>query len=193
MGNILCSNTDQNALMIGFRRAGVNTIAYKIKSSDLERNFDKNPAFGSEYMESSDHATYYNDTCLKINYWIFSSPESKEIEKEMIRDIYKKRSENIKCLIILIDSNDREMLNSNKELLQRYLKNQNIPQNIPVLILANKQDLPNCESVENLTKIWKLNEIMGDRNWHIEGSCATTGDGLYEGLDWIVEQVKPKD
>lgn len=23
------------------------------------------------------------------------------------------------------------------------------------------------------------------RNWYIQSACATTGDGLYEGLDWL--------
>jgi hypothetical protein len=26
---------------------------------------------------------------------------------------------------------------------------------------------------------------MRSRTWHIQGCCATTGDGLYEGLDWL--------
>ncbi len=26
---------------------------------------------------------------------------------------------------------------------------------------------------------------MRARVWHIQGACATSGDGLYEGLDWL--------
>ena len=26
---------------------------------------------------------------------------------------------------------------------------------------------------------------MRNRNWYIQSTCATTGDGLYEGLDWL--------
>lgn len=26
-------------------------------------------------------------------------------------------------------------------------------------------------------------------NWHIEGAVATTGTGLFEGLDWLVENL----
>jgi len=25
------------------------------------------------------------------------------------------------------------------------------------------------------------------RNWHIQSTCAITGKGLYEGLDWLAE------
>ena len=29
-----------------------------------------------------------------------------------------------------------------------------------------------------------------DRNWYIQPSCATTGDGLYDGLTWLTSRSK---
>lgn len=29
-----------------------------------------------------------------------------------------------------------------------------------------------------------------DRNWYVQPSCATTGDGLYEGLSWLTSNHK---
>ena len=29
-----------------------------------------------------------------------------------------------------------------------------------------------------------------DRNWYVQPSCATTGDGLYEGLTWLTSNIK---
>ena len=31
---------------------------------------------------------------------------------------------------------------------------------------------------------------LKNRNWYIQGTCATTGDGLYEGLDWLSQHLK---
>jgi len=31
---------------------------------------------------------------------------------------------------------------------------------------------------------------MRNRNWYIQATCATNGDGLYEGLDWLSNQLK---
>ncbi|KAG6483031.1 hypothetical protein ZIOFF_059671 [Zingiber officinale] len=28
------------------------------------------------------------------------------------------------------------------------------------------------------------------RTWHAQGTCALSGDGLYEGLDWLVSALK---
>jgi Arf/Sar family protein len=31
---------------------------------------------------------------------------------------------------------------------------------------------------------------LKNRIWHIQGSCALKGDGLYEGLDWLSGTLK---
>ena len=33
---------------------------------------------------------------------------------------------------------------------------------------------------------------LRNRNWHIQATCGTNGDGLYEGLDWLWNQIKNK-
>jgi len=33
---------------------------------------------------------------------------------------------------------------------------------------------------------------LRDRNWFVQPSCATTGDGLYDGLTWLNQNVKAK-
>lgn len=34
---------------------------------------------------------------------------------------------------------------------------------------------------------------LRNRTWYIQATCATSGDGLYEGLDWLSAQLKKKD
>merc|ERR1711894_90954 len=33
---------------------------------------------------------------------------------------------------------------------------------------------------------------MRNRQWFIQSACATTGDGLYEGLDWLSRTLSSK-
>ena len=33
-------------------------------------------------------------------------------------------------------------------------------------------------------------DSLRSRNWHIQATCATSGDGLNEGLDWLYNQFK---
>ena len=54
-----------------------------------------------------------------------------------------------------------------------------------LLVFANKQDLPNAMSVSEITDKLGLHSL-GSRKWYIQATCATTGDGLYEGLDCLL-------
>jgi hypothetical protein len=60
-----------------------------------------------------------------------------------------------------------------------------------LLVYANKQDLPNAIKPQELGNRLRLNSIT-NRAWQVQGTCATTGDGLYEGLDWLGEQINTK-
>ncbi len=57
-----------------------------------------------------------------------------------------------------------------------------------LLVFANKQDLPKALPPAELTEALGLSEMR--RKWYIQGSCATSGDGLFEGLDWLSDTLK---
>ncbi len=59
---------------------------------------------------------------------------------------------------------------------------------VPLLVLANKQDLMNAASPDEITAELSLNELR-DRTWQILPCSAKTGEGLSEGLEWLVEQI----
>lgn len=58
-----------------------------------------------------------------------------------------------------------------------------------VLVLANKQDMAGAADVHAICEALALDEIQG-HCWHIQACSAATGDGLYEGLDWLCKQLK---
>ena len=60
-----------------------------------------------------------------------------------------------------------------------------------LLVFANKQDLPNAMNAAEITDKLGLHSLR-QRNWYIQSTCATTGDGLYEGLDWLSTSLKGK-
>jgi len=51
------------------------------------------------------------------------------------------------------------------------------------------QDLPNAMNAAEITDKLGLHSLR-NRNWYIQATCATSGDGLYEGLDWLSNQLK---
>jgi ADP-ribosylation factor 1/2 len=46
---------------------------------------------------------------------------------------------------------------------------------VVILVLANKQDLPNAMSVAEITDKLGLHSL-GARKWYIQSTCATTGN-----------------
>nr|XP_025044478.1 ADP-ribosylation factor 3 [Pelodiscus sinensis] len=52
-------------------------------------------------------------------------------------------------------------------------------------------DLPNAMNAAEITDKLGLHSLR-HRNWYIQATCATSGDGLYEGLDWLANQLKNK-
>nr|CAD7601626.1 unnamed protein product [Timema genevievae] len=51
------------------------------------------------------------------------------------------------------------------------------------------EDLPNAMNAAEITDKLGLHSLR-NRNWYIQATCATSGDGLYEGLDWLSNQLK---
>ena len=99
----------------------------------------------------------------------------------------------------MVDSNDQERIDGGKsaynddnvrDQLHSMLAD-DLLKNSVLLVLANKQDLPNAMSVDEISQRLKLNTLR-NREWYVQGSCAHTGDGLYEGLDWLSKTLKKK-
>eukprot|EP00731_Ephydatia_muelleri_P030284 Em0021g807a len=97
----------------------------------------------------------------------------------------------IDVLIFVVDSNDRDMIADCSEELGWFLRKEAYT-NCVLLVLANKQDLPNAMSIQEITEKLELNTLK-DRLWHIQSTCATSGDGLYEGLDWLRDTLSNRE
>lgn len=57
------------------------------------------------------------------------------------------------------------------------------------MIFCNKQDIEGALSVEEIGEVLEISKID---KWHynILSCSGVTGDGLLEGVDWIVDDIK---
>ena len=77
-----------------------------------------------------------------------------------------------------------------KEELDKLLSEEEL-KGIPLLVYANKQDSSKAMDVEDIKEKLGLDTIsQKDRNWHIQASIATIGEGMWEGLDWLYRRLK---
>ena len=93
-----------------------------------------------------------------------------------------------RALIYVIDSNDRDRIDEAREELHGILESEEL-RDIPVLIFANKQDLPRALPPAKIAEHLEIDKLRGHK-WHIQGCNAITSDGLYEGLDWLSTTLK---
>jgi ADP-ribosylation factor protein 1 len=60
-----------------------------------------------------------------------------------------------------------------------------------MVVCLDVQDLPNAMNAADITDKLGLHSLR-QRNWYIQATCATSGEGLYEGLDWLSGQLAKK-
>ena len=74
--------------------------------------------------------------------------------------------------------------------LHTFLKEDELRE-IPVLILANKQDLDGAKTPEDITQVIQDKNVMRDRNWAVFGVIAkeVKGNGLLEAFDWLTNEM----
>ncbi|CAF2952053.1 unnamed protein product [Rotaria sp. Silwood2] len=112
--------------------------------------------------------------------------------RDKIRPLWRHYYQNTKAIVFVVDSNDRERVNDASEQLHSILKEDEL-RDIPVLILANKQDLPNAMSPSELTDKLDLEKLTRQRKWHIQATVATQKKGLQEGFEWLGDALVKKN
>lgn len=60
--------------------------------------------------------------------------------------------------------------------------------NAPILILANKQDLPGALNQEQISNQYSLHEIK-DHSWRLQLCSASQGTGVNQAMDWLTEEL----
>lgn len=112
--------------------------------------------------------------------------------QEKLRPLWKSYTRCTDGIVFVVDSVDMERM---EEAKMELLKTAKSPDNsgVPILVLANKQDLPGAKDSKQLEKLLGLHELMtGPGSQHlsyIQAACAITGDGLHEGLDALYNMI----
>ncbi|PVU86868.1 hypothetical protein BB559_006234 [Furculomyces boomerangus] len=167
----LFGKREMRILMVGLDAAGKTTILYKLKLGEIVTTIPT-IGFNVETVE------YKN---INFTVWDVGGQDT-------IRPLWRHYYQNTQGIIFVIDSNDRDRINEARDELQHML-NEDELRDALLLIFANKQDLPNAMTAAEITDKLGLHSIR-QRQWYIQATCATSGDGLYEGLEWLANSIK---
>lgn len=157
--------------MNGLDAAGKTTILYRMKLGEVVTTI---PTIG--FNVETVQFKSVQMTCWDVG------------GRDKMRALWRHYYKDTDALIWVIDSNDRERLEATKDEMHRAFSEDEL-RDLPILILCNKQDLPNCMKVSEITSALSLPR---GKTWYTQACCATTGDGLYEGLDWLTSALQKK-
>ncbi|KAI1420743.1 ADP-ribosylation factor family-domain-containing protein, partial [Xylaria sp. FL1777] len=103
-------------------------------------------------------------------------------------DVLTLASTGTQGLIFVIDSSDRQRIEEARQELHRIINDREMKDSL-LLVFANKQDIKDAMKPQEVTEALQLSKLK-DKIWYVVPSCATTGEGLLEGLAWLSNNVK---
>ncbi|XP_063704215.1 ADP-ribosylation factor-like protein 4C isoform X2 [Culicoides brevitarsis] len=208
--------------MLGLDSAGKTTVLYRLKF-DQYLNTVPTIGFNCEKVRGVGKAKGVSFLVWDVG------------GQEKLRPLWRSYTRCTDGIVFVVDSVDTERIEEAKMELMRTAK---CPENIgvPVLVLANKQDLPGALDPKEIEKLLGLHELtfaapvvsssnctgassstsstqlsqaaaaaaaaqqqqqsspsgMPLKMYHVQSSCAVTGEGLNEGLEVLYEMITKK-
>jgi len=160
-------------LMLGLDNAGKTTVLKKLSEEDISHIM---PTQGFN-VKSLTHEGF------KLNVWDIGGQKT-------IRPYWGSYFDKSDSLIYVIDSGDQRRLRESGGELQELLTEEKL-NGLPLLIFANKQDLRSAVPADEIAEALNLSAIK-DRTWTIQACSAKSGDGLQDGMEWLVNATQAK-
>ncbi|XP_036393533.1 ADP-ribosylation factor-like protein 14 [Megalops cyprinoides] len=161
-------------LILGLDGAGKSTLLYKLKYNEAVVTVPT-IGFNVEMIETEKRAT-------TLTVWDVGG-------QTKMRPHWQHYYEDTAGLVFVVDSSNKGRLDETKREFEHVLKSEHLKR-IPVVILANKQDVPGAVSAAEITEMLNLKKTCGDRDWFVQPCSARTGMGLEEGFRRMVHFVK---
>eukprot|EP01083_Nonionella_stella_P255180 876205_1 len=138
---------DTRIMVSGLHSSGKTTSFYPLFHREIQTEFITNHTDDSRLQVET---IMYKRRYKKIQFVIYDSDDiHSHHHRHNLLKLFKLYRENIKALIYIIDSGDRESLRYSIECLNVMLSRPQF-RNIVLLICANKQDLPHAMSIDEI-------------------------------------------
>ena len=172
--NLLSSFSDRHAkiLMLGLDAAGKTTVLYKLK---LNETVSTIPTIGFNVETVSPVKN------VSFTVWDVGG-------QDKIRPLWRHYFVGCEGLIYVVDSSDKTRFAEAQNELDWILDSDEMA-GVPLVILANKQDLPQAASPADLSMKLGIDKVR-NRKWHIQGTSALLGEGVLEAMQELSRLVR---
>lgn len=172
--DVLSSFSDHPSqiLMVGLDAAGKTTILYKLKMNETIATI---PTIGFN-VETVSPVKGVSFTVWDVG------------GQDKIRPLWRHYFSGAQGLIYVVDASDRSRFNEAKNELDWILESDEM-KGVPVVVLANKQDLPQAATPSDVAIRLGLDKLR-NRKWYVHGTSALSGDGILEAMKELSRLVK---
>jgi small GTP-binding protein len=183
MGNLLMVSLDRLAsavsspchiVMVGLDNAGKTSLMYKAKIKEVIK-VHPTMAFNVECV----HATKK----LKFKIWDIGG-------REPNRPLWKAYVRKTEGVVFVVDSTDSSRFEEARHELFNLLNSDSAQlSQVPILVLANKQDCVGAVSPDMLASELNLSALNERHLWHVEPASACVGEGFTDGLKTLGKMI----
>ena len=161
---------DARIVMVGLDAAGKTTVLYKLKLNDVVTTI---PTIGFN-VERVEYKS------LRMTIWDIGG-------QDKLRPLWRHYYENTNGVIFVVDSCDETRMKTAKDEITKMMSDPALA-DAKLVVFANKQDMPHAVPASDMIERLGLKQLR--QRWFVQPTSAVTGQGLYEGLDWLSTELK---
>lgn len=166
--------SEARILMLGLDGSGKSTLLYKLKYNEAVVTVPT-VGFNVEMLETKEKG-------FVLTVWDVGG-------QHQMRVYWEHYYEDTAGLVFVVDSKNKTRMIEAKQELEKILGNKSL-KGLPLIVLANKQDLLGAASAGDIAEILNLKGICGNRHWFLQPCSAKTGAGLEECFRMMAHFLK---
>lgn len=176
-------------LVVGLDNSGKTTLARAIRGfSEAEGGAEKDSVMNVEptigfKVEKMD-APYTSG--LRLNIVDMSG-------QQCYRELWQTYYEDVQGILFVVDAADPRRFPEAREALLGVVKHADLEKK-PLLLYSNKMDLLSASTGSQVAKEVGLSDLAVhlERAWRLQGCSVKTGEGVDDGIKWLISTVKSK-
>lgn len=165
-----------HVVVIGLDSAGKTSLLYRLKLKEFVETIPTK-GFNTEKIKVAVGAS----RAITFQAWDVGG-------QEKLRPLWKSYTRRTDGMVFVVDSTELERMEEARVELHKITRTSE-NQGVPVLVLANKQDLDTALSVSEVEKLLSVHELGMYTLHHVQGCSAVDGQGVQQGLEKLYDMI----
>ncbi|KAM8888116.1 ADP-ribosylation factor-like protein 4D [Synchiropus splendidus] len=168
-----------HVVVVGLDSAGKTSLLYRLKLKDFVETIPTK-GFNMEKVKLA----VGGSRVINFQVWDVGG-------QEKLRPLWKSYTRRTDGIVFVVDSTEVERMEEAKVELHKITRTSE-NQGVPVLILANKQDLDSALALSEVEKLLSVHELSMYTLYHVQSCSAVDGQGVQQGLERLYDMIQKR-